>query len=368
LPELREIYETVNRLAPWDLAETWDNAGLQVGRMDHPVNKIMLAVDLDQKVLAEGIQHRVDGFLVHHPLLFKPVSEINPGVFPGNLIYDLIKHDLFLLAAHTNVDKSAEGINRYLGELFGLTGIRIMEPAGSQLIKVVVFVPEDYLDRLRTVLARAGAGTVGDYSACSFGVSGYGAFIPGPAAKPFIGEPGRPETVNEFRLEMVAERRNLSQIIKAIYHNHPYQEPAFDVYPLLNESRHGLGIIGSLPEPTAFGEFCLTVKEKLQAGGMRVSGDPCRIIRKVALCSGSGKSLLKQAIRTADVFLTADLSYHDFCEAAAAELGIIDAGHWTTEKFFIPWLAEHLKRGYQPEALQLFSSGAIQEEPYRVLR
>lgn len=367
-PQLQQISNAINQLAPWELAESWDNVGLQVGRLNQSIQKIMVAVDLNDDVLKEGLQQKVDGFIIHHPLIFKPLNSINPSSPQGNLITQLLKNDLFLIVAHTNMDKAVRGINHFLADLFELTQRELLDPSQGQYCKMVVFVPEEYAEIIRKSMADAGAGTIGDYRECSFGSTGLGTFLPGEMTQPFIGKTGIREVVKEVRLEMVALKHHIPQIMQAVLKKHPYEEPAIDVYPLLNLSQHGLGYVGNLPEPVGFGDFCRIVQQKLGANEIRVMGKPEKRVEKVALCSGSGKGLISKVIQKgADVYITADLGYHDYQEAAVNGLAMIDAGHWTTEKGFVSLLRNHLTSIYQENQLIVLSS-TIEGEPYLTLR
>jgi hypothetical protein len=99
--------------------------------------------------------------------------------------------------------------------------------------KLVVFVPFEALEPVRDALFEAGAGRIGDYSRCSFYAEGMGTFLPGVGASPAIGEPGLEERVPELRLETVYPEERHADVIEALRRAHPYEEPAFDVYQLI---------------------------------------------------------------------------------------------------------------------------------------
>lgn len=102
----------------------------------------------------------------------------------------------------------------------------------TQVLKLVVFVPENYAPKIRETIAKAGAGKLGNYSHCSFSIKGIGRFKPLKGAKPTIGRINKLEQVKEERIETIVLKKDLKKVIKAIKKNHPYEEPAFDVYPL----------------------------------------------------------------------------------------------------------------------------------------
>ncbi len=368
MPVLTQIINAIAKLAPWDLAESWDQVGLQIGDKNKTVNKILVSLDFNQRTLEEGLDHKVDGFIVHHPLIFKPVKRIIYENEVEKLIIALLKHDLFLIAAHTNIDKSKQGINQYLAERFNLENIITLESVESYVYKVIVFIPEAYLEKVRNAMSQAGAGIIGAYQKCSFESSGVGTFEPDNSANPFIGTPGIFERTSEVRLEMVTEKSQLAMVIQAIYENHPYQEPAFDIYPLINPSSHGMGRIGNLKYPATLEEFSRLVKKELSCKDIRVSGDLSRPIKRVALCSGSGGNLLNKAIgQHADLYLTGELNYHDFIAARENGLAVIAAGHGSTEYCFAHLIASFLNNIFKSEEKFEVIKGKSQEEPYLTL-
>ena len=368
MPKLQQILDAINDLAPWDLADSWDRVGLQIGSVSQPVRKVMVALDMNQQIIAEGLAQQVDGFVAHHPLIFKPLTQIDQHTPVGDCITTLIKRDFFLIAAHTNVDKAENGLNQYLATLLGIGEMESLEPVAAQNYKIVVYTPIEYLHQIRTAMIEAGAGIIGEYTGCSFEQTGVGTFKPNSAAQPFIGKPGESTTVSEVRLEMSAGAHNLSEILKAVSANHPYDQPVTDVYPLVSSSRHGLGRIGTLKTAINFQDLCLTVTERLSAKGIRVIGAPSRMIKRVAICSGNGGSLIPTAIKQrADVYITGDLDYHDFLTAKDSDLMVIDAGHWTTEHCFISLITNYLQKFFTPgNDLEVVPSTTIQTEPYLI--
>lgn len=368
MPVLSEISRAIAELAPWDLAENWDQVGLQVGNGNKTIHKVLVSLDYNRQTFEEGLDLQVEGFIVHHPLIFKPLKRLTNQTEAERLITALVKHDLFLIAAHTNIDKAKRGLNQYLAERFKLKNIKVLDKAEPNSYKVVVFTPESYVVTLREAMAQAGAGIIGDYQKCSFELHGFGTFLPGDNARPFVGTQGSFERTPEVRLEMIAEKRFLPGVLGAIKANHPYQEPAIDIFPLANPSSHGLGRIGDLQQSVPLNEFCSWVKNELSCRNIRVSGDLSRPIKRVALCSGSGRDLLFKAVREqADLYLTGELNYHDFITARDNGLAVIAAGHWGIEHCFIDLMADYLNSYFQSEPGFEVIKGKSQEEPYLTL-
>jgi len=146
-------------------------------------------------------------------------------------------------------------------------------------------------------------------------------------------------------MEILLRKSDLKQALKALRAAHPYEEPAFDVVPLKNDGiALGLGRIGELQSPLAFADFCGLVKERLGLPSLRISGTlPARVSR-VALCGGSGASLLRDAARQgAHVYVTGDVKYHDAREAEALGIALLDAGHFATERLMVDGLCGQLR-------------------------
>ncbi|HYH01742.1 MAG TPA: Nif3-like dinuclear metal center hexameric protein [Bacillota bacterium] len=367
LPQLTRIVEAVNRLAPQELAESWDRVGLQVNRYESGISRVLVALDLNGPVIQEGREHQVDGFIIHHPFLFKPLTQIDPTEPSMQILANLIKNDQFVFVAHTNMDKAERGINQYLAEILGLTRIKVLEPAAVPTSKIVVFTPASHREAIREAMAAAGAGEIGDYRECSFESSGTGTFRPGSLSHPYVGQPDNLEAVAEVRLEMVVDQARVNRVLAAVYQNHPYEEPVVDVYSLMNRSRHGLGRIGDLEETIPLQTIWKLIKSKLRVETLKTSGEPEQMISRIAICSGSGGSLISQAIRQhADLYLTGELNYHDHWAAREAGLAVIEAGHWATESCFVSLIAEYLEETFDGDALHIIRSG-VTGEPYQMV-
>jgi putative NIF3 family GTP cyclohydrolase 1 type 2 len=177
------------------------------------------------------------------------------------------------------------------------------------------------------------AESLGAYRDCSFSASGEGTFTPLDGASPFIGKVGTREKVREYRLEVLLDRAELPHALKSLSAAHPYEEPAYDIYPLHNQGKeNGLGRIGTLPAATTLAEYADLVARQLGATGTRFVGAPAAAVKKVAVCSGSGASLMRSAARAgAHVLVTGDVKYHEARDAEELGIALIDAGHFQTE-------------------------------------
>lgn len=346
IPRVADIVGIINKMAPVSLAEAWDNPGLQVGDPAARVARVMVALDPTPDVIDSAISASCQLLVTHHPLIFKPLNSISTATPHGASIQKAIKGGLSILAMHTNYDIASGGLNDLLAEKIGLSdSVPLKITAVCELVKLVVFVPAAQLERLRSALFPFIA-LKGNYCDCSFASDGVGTFTPLAGAEPFTGNVGEMAKVHEERLELLMLRAQLSRAVKVLLATHPYEEPVFDIYPLLNEGeKTGLGRIGRLQESLTLAEYVSQLRKDLSTPALRYVGDPVTRISKVALCSGSGASLLHEAVRSgADVLVTGDVKYHEARDAEELGLALIDAGHFPTEIIMVNEIAERLGR------------------------
>jgi len=366
-PRVADIVGITNKIAPSQFAEAWDNVGLQLGDPVAPVARIMVALDPGSPAVEAAIEARCNLLVTHHPFIFTPLKKISTADETGRLAIRALKHDLAIISLHTNYDIAQGGVNDLLAERLGIQGTLPLRVTGAEeYLKLVVFVPQGFEVPLLKALAPFSA-TMGNYRNCSFQGAGFGRFTPEPGAQPFAGQVGREQEQPESRLELLLPKGRLSAALAALKGAHPYEEPAFDVYQLLNQGpARGLGRIGVLAEATSAGAFAQQVKAALAASGVRLVGEPGRQVRKVALCGGSGASLLHEAARKgADLLVTGDVKYHEAREAEALGLALLDAGHFATEWPMVAGLADALRRAL---ALKKFETDVVayqgEREPF----
>lgn len=346
IPKTSDVAGIINKIAPTALAETWDNSGLQVGDPTAEVNRIMIALDPTPSVIDSAITSSCQLLVTHHPLIFKPLKSISTATTLGASIQTAIKAGLSILTLHTNYDIASGGLNDLLAAKIGLSSsIPLKVTTTCELVKLVVFVPVDSIKQLRSALFRFAA-TQGNYRDCSFAADGLGTFTPLEGAEPFTGVVGEMAEVKEERLELLIPRTQLPGAIKALLAQHPYEEPAYDIYPLINNGeKMGLGRIGRLPQSVSLAEYADQIRGVLSAPMLRYVGNPAAMISKVALCSGSGASLLGDAARLgADLLVTGDVKYHEARAAEELGLALIDAGHFPTEIIMVHEIMARLSR------------------------
>ena len=339
---LGDIIDVLERAYPPRLAQPWDSVGLVCGDPSESVGDVVVAVDATATVAAE-----VPGgglLLAHHPLLLRGVDTVAASTPKGALVHTLIRSGRALFTAHTNADSASPGVSDALAQAIGVEVDGVLSPLsdGPALDKWVVFVPQENADAVRAAMFDAGAGQIGDYSHCSWSVTGTGQFLAREGAAPAVGNVGSLERVTEDRVEVVAPATARPAVLAAMRVAHPYEEPAFDVFAVAPlPSDVGLGRVGALPSGESLRQFVSRIQRALPATswGVRAAGNPDRRVSRVAVCGGAGDSLLDVVAATdVDAYVTADLRHHPADEhRRASDVALIDVAHWASE---FPWCSQ----------------------------
>lgn len=330
IPNGFEIIGAFEQFSPKKLAMEGDKIGLQIGTLNKPISNVMIALDVLEDVVDEAIAKQVDLIIAHHPIIYRPLQKIATDQPAGRLVEKLIKHDIAVYVAHTNLDVTKGGVNDWIAEALQLQNTKVLVPTFEiGLKKLVVFVPKEAEVQVREALGKAGAGHIGNYSHCTFNSEGIGTFLPGVATNPHIGSIGQLEMVEEVKIETVFSEDIEKRVITAMIKAHPYEEVAYDIYSLANGAESlGLGRIGELPQEMTLESFAAYVKQAFNVKGVRVVGDLQDIVRKVAVLGGDGnKYFMSAKFAGADVYVTGDMYYHTAHDAMMAGLNIVDPGH-----------------------------------------
>ena len=244
-PTTKDLLKLVDAIAPFGLAEEWDNSGLQVGNPDWPAGRVLIALDVTVEAMAEAVAWGADLVLTHHPLMIRPQNSINFGSMPGAIVALAAADQISVVSAHTNLDKAQGGLNDCFAEKIGLMGVTRLQPLSL----------------------------------------GEGERTPAP----------------------------------------------------------GLGRIGELDQPMPLFEFADMIKSNLGIPGLRVVGNRDCMVKKAAVCTGSGASLVQEFLCSgADVFITGDMKYHEAREIEQAGLALIDVGHFASEHIVVELLVQRL--------------------------
>lgn len=341
-----DLIDILEAAYPPALAEDWDSVGLICGDPAEPVTRVAFALEATDEVVAATIDSGAELLVVHHPLLMRGVDSVAANTPKGAIVHRLIRGGVALFAAHTNADSARPGVSDVLAELVGITpGAPIKPKALARKDRWGVHVLAKDVETVKAALFAAGAGAIGDYSECAFDIEGTGQFTPMDGADPTEGEVGQNYRSPETRVEFVAPRRLRAQLTAVLRAAHPYEEPAFDITEIADDTRpeeaFGLGRVGELDEAMTLREFTQQVADALPATawGVRAAGDPEQLVKTVAVSSGSGDSLLGEVSRLgADVYVTSDLRHHPVDEhLRAGGPAVIDTAHWASE---FPWTTQ----------------------------
>jgi dinuclear metal center YbgI/SA1388 family protein len=332
--KVSDIVRCIEDFAPPKYQESYDNSGLLIGNINAEIDSVLLCIDVTEEVVFEAIEKGCGMILAHHPIIFKGLKRLTSDDYVQRTVVAAIKSDIAVYAAHTNADAVYQGVNMQLARKLGLSNIRVLDKRVGMLKKLFVYVPAYHVEEFRKSLFETGAGTIGDYDQCSFNIVGQGTFRPGEDTNPFVGKKGEMHLENEVKIEIIFPAHLERKIILAIKENHPYEEPAYDIIRLDNEwDKLGIGMIGELQEEMSTDQFLLNVKETLKVPFVKYTKSEKCNLKKVAVCGGSGAFLIKKAMASgADVFVTADVKYHEFFDAEN-KMMIVDAGHYETEQF-----------------------------------
>ncbi len=365
---VEDLERSIEAMVPRALAEPWDNVGLLVGRRGTVVRNILVALDLSQDVVIEAVTGGFQAIITHHPLIFSPLARVTDRDRVGVIVTQLIAADIALFACHTDLDAAPGGLNDIVARELGLADLWPLVRATAGVKKLVGFVPEQALEQVAEAVFAAGGGRIGEYERCAFETGGEGTFLPGHEARPTVGTPGRSERVAEIRFETVVPTGKVASVVQAYLDSHPYEEPAFDVYPVDNViTSGGIGRVGKTRTPISLVSLAETAAEVFGLPEVCFVGDAERTIDRVAVVTGSGAGLMEQAACVADAYVTGDLKYHDADRAAALGLALILVPHDHLETWAMTRWAEVLAARLLQHGVAVEFSGSARS-PWRKAR
>lgn len=348
MPRISDIVYHLHQIAPPSYQESYDNSGLLVGNAQADVKGVMVSLDMTEAVIDEAVEKGCNLVVAHHPIIFGGLKRLTGDNYVQRVVLKAIKADVALFAIHTNLDNVYhQGVNAKIAEKLNLTQTRILSPKPGLLRKLVVFVPRAQVEQVRSALFEAGAGHIGNYAECSFSSEGQGSFKAGAGTNPHVGAIGERHYEAEERVEVVLPKNRLGQVLQALLAAHPYEEVAYDIYPLENSyATVGSGMIGELEQPIPSMDFLQFLKKALKTEGLRYTQIHKDTVQRIALCGGAGSFLLPKALQAkADVFITGDYKYHQFFDADG-QIIIADVGHYESEQFTIDLLYELLSKKF----------------------
>lgn len=344
MPTVADLAAALTAFAPAHTAADWDNVGLLLGDPAAPVTHLMTCLTVTPDVAEEAVAGGVNLIVSHHPILFRGAKKLVAGKGDGDVVLPLARAGVAVYSPHTAFDNCFGGVNDILCCRLGVVKPAPLRPReGPREVKLAVFVPDADLAKVSDALFAAGAGVIGQYEQCSFRLAGKGTFFGGAGTNPTVGQKGRREEADEWRLEVVVPEAKVAAAVRAMRAAHSYEEPAFDLYPLRPGPSGGEGRVGDLAAPATLGELANRAKAELGAASVQVVGDVSRVVKKVAVACGAAGEFLSDSIRAgADVFVVGELRFHDALAARAAGVGVIVPGHYATERPAVEELAAKL--------------------------
>ncbi|MFV0344787.1 MAG: Nif3-like dinuclear metal center hexameric protein [Bacteroidales bacterium] len=352
--KVKDILNAINDFAPRTYQETWDNTGLLVGNKDMEAQGVLISLDVTEEVIDEAISKNANVIIAHHPLIFKGLKSVTGVLWTERCVIKAIKKDIAIIAAHTNIDVIKGGVSYRMAEKLGLQNIKALSTSEAKLFKISVFVPNTHLENVRNSMFEAGAGHIGNYDCCSYNTDGIGTFRANEGAKPFVGKQGEIHNEAETKIEVLVPEHLCNRIVSAMVSTHPYEEVAYDIYPLNNTNPNvGLGVIGELEKECTEHDFLTILKKTFGCKAIKHTKLSGKNISKVALCGGAGSFLLPIAIaKSADIYVSGDFKYHDFFEADS-KIIIADIGHYESEQYTKEIMYEIVTRNFPNFAVQI---------------
>lgn len=342
---VKEVTQILEDLAPLPYAEDFDNVGLLVGSSQQKVEGILITLDTLEKTIDEAIENNCNLIVSFHPIIFSGLKSLTGKNYVERVVMRALKHDIAIYAIHTALDNVSQGMGKAMCDQLNLSDRKVLIPKDSVIKKLVTYIPQKEANTVKNALFAAGAGSIGNYEFCSFSNSGKGSFKGNEKSNPKLGKRGEFQEETEIQLHLTFEAFKEQQILRTLFETHPYEEVAYEVTTLNNKNQQvGLGMVGKLPKALDEMNFLKQVQYVFNAQGIRHSEMRNKTVETVAVLGGSGAFAIKAALGAgADALITADLKYHQFYEAEGKIL-LLDIGHYESEQFIKPLIADHLRK------------------------
>ena len=342
---VQDVINHLQDLAPLAYAEDFDNVGLLVGDKNQPVSGVLVTLDTLEAVVDEAIENSCNLIVSFHPIIFKGLKKLTGKTYVERVVIKAIRHNIAIFSIHTALDNALEGVNSIICDQLGLKNKKILIPQAGTIKKLQTYVPKPNAEELRQALFNAGAGSIGNYESCSFNVDGEGTYMGNEDSNPVIGKKGELHTENETAISVTFKKHLESKVLKKLFDAHPYEEVAYEISTLENTNQHiGMGMIGELENEMNTKECLQFIKTKMNTKCIRHSKFINKSIKRIAVLGGSGSFAINAAkIAGADLFVTADLKYHDFF-SAENDIVLADIGHYESEQFTKTFLVDYLSK------------------------
>lgn len=333
--KVAQVLAHIETFAPLGLALSWDNVGLLIGERDWEVSKAFICLDVSPNAVEEAIRNGCDLILSHHPLIFRPIKGIN-----NPLYLKLIMNHIAVICLHTNLDVAQHSVNHVLAEKLELYVVdTLSSESGAKYHSITVYTPPQASASICEAAWAAGAGRIGDFHHCSDSHPVEGSYQAG--SKQMEATTNAQETALHFMCDSMF----LAGVLRAISSVHPYTTPLIIQHPVENVNpAYGLGLVGEYPQAISIAELTRKVRRNLSCPQLKLwlaGHAPEHKVQRIAICGGSGGSLLSQACAKAELFISGDISYHSFLDSS---IPLIDAGHFYTEYPVLTYLHEQLAK------------------------
>ena len=331
---IQEVIDLIEDFAPLKYAEDFDNVGLLVGNASNKVQGALITLDTLEATVEEAIEKGCNLIISFHPIVFSGLKKLTGRDYVERTVLKAIKNDIAIYAIHTALDNQHKGANDMICEKIGIINREILIPRTDSIKKLTTFVPLNSADKVREALFTAGAGSIGNYDHCSFNVTGNGSFKGNENSNPVVGEKGKIHFEEEVQIGITFSSHLESKILKNLFQSHPYEEVAYEIHSLENKNQQlGMGMIGDLETEIDEKSFLKNLKSIFKTGCVRHSRLLNKPVKRIAVLGGSGAFAITNAKAAgADVFITADLKYHDFYKAEE-KLVLADIGHYESEQY-----------------------------------
>ncbi len=356
-----DVCAAMDEWAPQGLAYDWDRTGLAIGDPQANVKRALVALTVTREAFNAAVKAKAGIIVAHHPPIWEPFKTLRTDDPATRLCLDIAQAGMACFSAHTNLDLAKGGVNDVLADAIGLQDKQpLLHADHARYVKLVTFVPEKHLAKVRDAVCAKGAGVIGQYTHCSFSTPGTGTFLPGKQASPFSGKVEQLNEEPELRFEVLVPKASLPHVLKALFDAHPYEEAAYDVVNIENTNPSiALGVKGALPKSMTLKNFAKSVCKCLKIPDLKVVGQQGSKVRSVAVIGGAGGSQISKIPTGIDVLVTGDVSYHDALDAQQRGLAVIDAGHAETEKLIVPTIAKYLRKNLKNLSVSTYTEKRV---------
>lgn len=351
---VNDFIKAIEELSPSQYAEDFDNTGLLIGEKNMEVTGVLITLDALEAVVEEAMEKKCNLIISFHPIIFSGLRKLNRKTYVERVVHKAIKNDIAIYAMHTALDNVSNGVNGMICEKLGLKNTSVLIPKSKTIKKLTTYVPKANAEAVRNTLFEAGGGSIGNYDLCSFNIEGIGTFKGNEKSSPTLGEPGKTQFEEEVQINMTFSSHLEPKLLKALFESHPYEEVAYEVETLENNDQHrGIGMVGEFDIPLGITEILSHVKEVFKTKVIRHSELNDQPVKRIAVLGGSGAFAIENAkAAKADLYITADLKYHDFYKAEN-QIILADIGHYESEQYTKDLIHAYLTKKFPNFALVL---------------